>query len=414
VSSFLTSQVFGGIRLVKKTIEKGQRTGEGLFEFQDLADHVQIHVQRWVDAATCSREQSRELEVLLTQLDPRSDRNRGRDTKSGAQLRQFLAGITRDVDGSLRQMLSCGNEIKKNAEDIATGAQQQSEVVSKATMYVEQMSDNIDAVSHNASGAHRAALSAKDSAAEAMEEIVRLREGMERIRAHVLANEGKLRALGEHSQEIGSIVEMIGEISSRTDMLALNASIESVRAGEHGRGFAVVAEEVRKLAEQAAQAAREVTERVESIQLETQESIADMAEERAKVDQEIRHVTTAGDTLSRIRDISAESAAHMGKISENTQQQLRLTHDVVVAVEQVSDVAKANRTRAEEASWKTKTLSQSVDQLDEVLEPLRRCAQAGRSRGVTGSAEGRNAARPPLPGLSEGSTDNRETLVQVG
>ena len=173
-------------------------------------------------------------------------------------------------------------------------------------------------------------------------------EGMERIRTHVGASESRLRALGEHSQEIGSIVETIGAISSRTDMLALNASIESVRAGEHGRGFAVVAEEVRKLAEQAAQATREVAGLIESIQLETQESVSPMVEERREV-----------------------QTTQVGEITAATQLQLQLTTDVVLAMERIADVAKSSRARAEEACWTVNTLSKLAERFGTSLQPLR-------------------------------------------
>ena len=131
--------------------------------------------------------------------------------------------------------------------------------------------------------------------------------GMDRLRAHAEANARKARRLGERSVEIGAIVELIGGISSRTDMLALNATIESVRAGEHGRGFAVVAEEIRKLAERAAGATREIGTLVEAIQADTHESIRALAEEQAEMEQEVASVREAGAALERISRMADDS-----------------------------------------------------------------------------------------------------------
>jgi methyl-accepting chemotaxis protein len=92
--------------------------------------------------------------------------------------------------------------------------------------------------------------------------IAQLNDGLEVIASQTRANEKRLRGLADPSQQISAFVETISDIAARTDMLALNASIESIRAGEHGRGFAVVADEVRKLADQAAQATREIAAHV--------------------------------------------------------------------------------------------------------------------------------------------------------
>jgi len=237
------------------------------------------------------------------------------------------------------------------------------------------MSANIDVVSSNASAASQSSSAARDSAEQARKLVMELLRGMDHIRTHVASSESKLRALGDRSHEIGSIVEMIGSISSRTDLLALNASIESVRAGEHGRGFAVVAEEVRKLAEQTAQATREVAALIESTQRETQESISAMAKERTDVENEIHRVQAAQESLELIGRITSDSAKKTGDISQSTQHQLQLTREVVFAVERIANAAKSSRSRAERACWSTKSLSKMVHQLSAILAPLRETLQ---------------------------------------
>ena len=381
----IASKVSTGILSLQRAMTSADGTqliSTGISELDATSDKLRSLVQRWSEAASTSREQTREVEQLIQRLNRRNGQSpRTRVKATGQLLRQQLNSISNAADSEVNQILSCTQEIERHTREISLGAQDQFDAVSKTTTYVEQMSDNIDTVTKNASAAQQAAATTRDAASAALKLVRELIDGMSRIRNHVEASESRLRSLGDHSHEIGSIVEMIGAISSRTDMLALNASIESVRAGEHGRGFAVVAEEVRKLAEQAAQATREVAGLIESIQLETQESIALMAEEREEVEAEVSRGNMAGEALEQISKVSSHSAEQVGEISQATLLQLQLTQDVVLAVERISNVARTSRRRAEEAILTTDSLTKMARQFAVSLQPLRDCSRDDLTNG---------------------------------
>lgn len=380
-------RVLIGMQLLERVIAVGDEGGSrfvGLWEMDELAERLREHAHRWVRASETAREQNRALDLLLKQMNRRGRvENSSREGVAAAhELRQLLNSLRNAADSDLQQVLICAQEIERSTQEIAAGGEDQAEAVNRTTSYVEQMSANIDLVSQNADVAHKAAVTARDAASEAQALVDELIRGMDCIRMHVRASEKKLRALGDRSQEISSIVETIGTISAHTDMLALNASIESVRAGEHGKGFAVVAEEVRKLAEQAAQATREVAGLIESVQMETQESIAVMADEHAQVEEEVRRVHAAGKALERIGNTSSESARKVGEISDSTQHQLRFTQEVVLAMVRIAEVAKRIRSRAEGVCWTTKTLTKLAGKLDSSLSPLNGCAESRRTKAV--------------------------------
>lgn len=373
----------------------------GICELDELHRFLRDLFRRLASVSGRTQEQMREIRQLLAKMDRRvnGDGPAEGEASSARRLQGLLRGVVGSADSHLRQSLALMQEIEAGALQMATSASDQSEVVSRTTTYVEQLSTHIDLVSQNADAANESAEEVRRSAADVLEMVRGLTEGMEHIRRHVEAGWRKLQALGDRTGEVGSIVETIASIAARTDMLALNASIESVRAGEHGRGFAVVAEEVRKLAEQAAQATQEASGLIESVQTETRESIEVMTRGHAQVETEVGRVRSAGESLQRISRTATDSVLRAGEISRAAQHQLRFTQEVVLAMERISEATKQIRSRAEGVSWTTKSLSGLMKQLDTSLSPLRGC-YARRGDSVRVSSPG-SLPSPPASGETE-------------
>ncbi|MDA0659221.1 MAG: methyl-accepting chemotaxis protein [Planctomycetota bacterium] len=377
-----------------------------LWEFQDQVVGLRAHLQRNNQFAIVTLESSREISQLIQELGNEPLRN-GTSTSphTANQLRVLLSQLAKATDTNLLQMLNSTREIELSTREIAVGAEDQNEAVSRTTTYAEQMSTNIDTITGHASAARLAVLDARTASEDALKIVQQLHQGMHRIRGFVDASGRKLQALGEHSNTISTIVGTIGTISSRTDLLALNAAIESVRAGEHGRGFAFVAEEVRKLAEQAAQATQEVVGLIESIRLETQESINVIAEEQTQIETELTRVQEAATAMQQIYRISNESAERVQDITQATQQQLQLIRDLVLAVERISKVAKTSRNRAENAQWSTRALTKAAQFVDASIAPLR----SPTERRTLNALIDASVTRQPTA-LDHGETDSTQHL----
>ena len=276
-SWILASRLQRGLRTVElAAVASEGATGHasGIREIDAVVQRVGETAQRWTEITTNHQEQTRQFQLLLTQLDRRARSHAGDSTAVSVQhLRQVLLSLSSALDAELLQFRTGSEEIASGTREIASGAEDQGEAVAKTTTYVEQLSTNIEDVTQHAASAHSAVLAVHAAAKETLEIARVLHLGVDQIRARAESSERHLRALGDRSLEIRGLVETIGTLSARTDLLALNAAIESIRAGEHGRGFAVVAEEVRKLAEQTAQAAREVAGLLDSARLETEETV---------------------------------------------------------------------------------------------------------------------------------------------
>ncbi|MEC8553792.1 MAG: methyl-accepting chemotaxis protein [Planctomycetota bacterium] len=341
----------------------------GIAEFDALNTSLAEDAKHWESIAADTRSQTREFQNMITMLDRRS-----KGAPSSMHLRSILNGLGATLHSHLNQLQEEAEEVEQIAKSITDGAESQGHAVIKTTAYIEQLSSTIDNVSSNAASAQNVMQQTERTAMAALEHMQELSQGMRLVHSESLTCEKNMRALCDPTRQISAIVESIGDIASRTDLLALNASIESIRAGEHGRGFAVVAEEVRKLSEQATDATREINSLLDSMQLVTQESIRGIMREREQVEAGVRRAEQAEQSLKEIGQLGHEVRS-LEQISESAMQQLQLAQDVVVAVEQISGLAKSNRSNAENAGWTMKSLTNSNPQIDNVVRRLQDCGQ---------------------------------------
>jgi twitching motility protein PilJ len=144
---------------------------------------------------------------------------------------------------------------------------------------------------------------------------------MNAIRETIQETSKRIKRLGESSQEIGNIVELINDIAEQTNILALNASIQASMAGEAGRGFAVVADEVQRLAERAANATKQIEVLVRTIQTDTNEAVVSMERSTTDVVGGALLAENAGAALEEIEQVSNQIASLVQNISASARQQ---------------------------------------------------------------------------------------------
>jgi twitching motility protein PilJ len=212
------------------------------------------------------------------------------------ELRTIIANVnetTVRVSSSTGEILAASHQLVRSA-----GAQAQK--ISATSGEVETLSASIGQVSQNAHVSVEVATEARRTALEGLESVRATIGGMQRIRAQVQQTAKQIKRLGESSQEIGQIVQLIEEMADQTNLLALNAAIQAAMAGEHGRGFAVVAEEVRRLAERAAAATKQIGLLVKSIQAETTQAVISMENNTREVVEGSRLADAAGQSLEKI------------------------------------------------------------------------------------------------------------------
>ncbi len=280
-----------------------------------------------------------------------------------------LGALIKDVRQSARQVSGSANDLIVTMDQMTAGAQAQSREAMGVSSAMEELTLSVRQVAENAEASASAARLTLDSAQKGGDAVKVGLVGMQRIRGEVQGISKKIKTLADRSLEISEIVNTIEEISSQTNLLALNAAIEAAGAGEAGLRFAVVAEEVRKLAERSAKAAKDIVVLIKTIQTETQEAVIAMEDGTKEVESGYRTAVQTGESLRDIGDISQKSAELAQDISLATQQQVRGVESVAVAVQSIAGVAVQTEKGVVEAR---KTMDHVVKLAEELMTSLTR------------------------------------------
>jgi len=276
-------------------------------------------------------------------------------------LRKLVATINQSalqLDSAARQTQSLGVQLGK-------ASAVQTKQIASASESVAAMAASTEEVSGNAERAADVARHSVDVAHKGGEAVRRTIDGMNTIRETIQETSKRIKRLGESSQEIGNIVELISDIAEQTNILALNASIQASMAGEAGRGFAVVADEVQRLAERAATATKQIDVLVRTIQTDTNEAVVSMERSTTDVVGGALLAENAGAALEEIEQVSNQIASLVQNISGSSRSQSAAAQNIARNTQVLREVSV-------QTAESTNATAQSIVKLADLAAALRK------------------------------------------
>ena len=232
-----------------------------------------------------------------------------------------LAVLVRRINDAAGRVTSATEAARRTSGELLDATQRQSGELEEVGQTVQAMARSMTEASQRAMQSAQVARRSLDSASKGTAAVENTIKGMNEIRDKIQETSKRIKRLGESSQEIGEIVELISDITEQTNVLALNAAIQAASAGEAGRGFTVVAEEVQRLAERSAEATKQISAIVKTIQTDTQDAVSAMENATRDVVAGTALSDSAGQALSEIGAVSAETAELIEQISGDAQTQ---------------------------------------------------------------------------------------------
>lgn len=331
----------------------------GIFLANSIASPIRAIAERFSDLGKGDGDLSQRIEV------------QGSDEI--AQLSEGFNGFIEKIHESMKEVASTSGALQAAADGVSSKAntthdnsQMQRDQTIQVVTAINQMGATISEIASNAATAAETATQASDNTQVGQDVVGKAKDAISRLASDIESTGQVVEQLASTTQDIGSILDVIRDISEQTNLLALNAAIEAARAGEQGRGFAVVADEVRNLASRTADSTEEIQKMINQLQSDAKDAVTAMEAGKAVTGEGVSSSDEAVEVLisisERIHDISDRNT----QVATATEEQSTVVHTINQNIEEINAINEVTTGTAEElaaASAELKDLSMRLDRM---------------------------------------------------
>ena len=358
--------------------------GKALKPIEDLTEGLGKIAKGDLRVADLDDTRSDELGILARSANDM--KNRLREVISNvSRSAETVAASSEQLTASTQETLESITHVAQNTTSLAEGAAEQTDMIDRLASNADEMSDKMTQLSAQTDSVYKLSQDGQESTSNGQKQVDDAVARIQSIAEQVSAAAGLVEALGKRSDEIGSIVDTISGISEQTNLLALNAAIEAARAGEAGRGFAVVAEEVRKLAEQSGESAKNIADLIRLIQKDTSDAVTAIRQGNENVEQGASVVASSGEAFRTVADnfdelsksirLASDAVGIVDKTKENMLTSMKRVEDITRKsaedTQTISAAAEEQAAAMHEMADASNTLAQLAQELQNEVQKFR-------------------------------------------
>ncbi len=289
-----------------------------------------------------------------------------------------VAASAEELSASSEETSAATEQVSTSIQNVAESAEKQKESVDTSVRALSEISDGAVHIADFSSKVSDLTIKASKEAVEGGESVGKIVNQMQLIQDSVLESNKMIQSLYDRSKQIDSISKVITGIAEQTNLLSLNASIEAARAGEQGKGFAVVANEVKILAEQSRESAKDIQDIISAIQNDTANTVEIMSKVKEKVENGVDVSNEAVTKFYQIIESMNKVAPQMEEVSATVQQVSASIQETTARANENALLAESNAAASEEVAASAEQqlaamqeISSSAQTLTEMAEELR-------------------------------------------